>query len=222
MWLSRSSFQAKAVLEGQVKQLEDENKQLKFDFEEFEAKLKNTIAEKNTMDVELQVLKEIISTKKSEMDRELRAKEKLEMSLKQATDFLAKKDNEIQTKILETKQLRDQIVLFENLLREEKAKYDKAELEKDSLGNKFTRIQQEYEEQVMTLTRLITENQQQSSNIKELEETLLRSKEEVRSLQRVKESLNRKYKSLEDDKNELDVEKDKLKVSFLFINSFLS
>ena len=100
---------------------------------------------------------------------------------------------------------------MEQSYKDEKKRIEKTEKEKDHLGARLQRLQQEYDEQVLTTTRLLSENQQQTAELKSWEEEVSKLKEDARSLTRVRDSLSKKIKSLEDSKLEAEVERDQLR-----------
>lgn len=187
---------------------------LRTEVTDLESRVQTLISEKNSLDHEMLTLKDILATKKSELDRDSRAREKLEQTLRSAMDAATKKDAEVIAKLNEVKQLRETIGKLEGSLKEERIRVEKAEKEKDHLSARLGRLQQEYDEQVLTTTRLLSENQQQTGELKGWEEELGKYKEELRSATRVKDSLSKRIKVLEDLKLEAEVERDQLRVSF--------
>ncbi|KAJ3036038.1 hypothetical protein HK097_003954, partial [Rhizophlyctis rosea] len=178
---------------------------------DLDSRVQTLIAERGTLDHELLTLKDLLATKKSELDRDARNREKLETTLKNTLDLSLKKDTEVLTKIEELKTLRLNITEMEQTYKDEKKRIDKTEKEKDHLGARLQRLQQEYDEQVLTTTRLLSENQQQTAELKSWEEEVSKIKEEARTLTRVRDTLSKKIKSLEESKLEAEVERDQLR-----------
>ena len=146
------------------------------------------------------------------MDRDNRNRDKLEVSLKQAMEQLAKKDIEMGNKFNELRNTKDLLMKSENLLKDEKIRYEKCEKENDNVMSRIARVQQEYDEQVITITKLLSENQQQGMDLKNFEEDILRYKDELRNVTRVRDALTKKLKSAEEVKVEVEAERDVLRV----------
>ena len=164
------------------------------------------------MDEEIMTLKDLLSSKKSEQDRELRAREKVEATLRQTTDTVTKKDSELTSKISEAKQLREQMVRVEVSLREERQKVEKTDKEMEHLNSKLTRIQQESDDQAQAVMKLMNENQQHLRARKEWEDELAKQRDDCKLVSRARDALLKRIKSLEDAKITAEVERDDLKV----------
>ncbi|KAJ3109632.1 hypothetical protein HDU97_003106 [Phlyctochytrium planicorne] len=184
---------------------------LQSEIQELNQKITGFLAERASVDQDMHTLKDLLSTKKSEQDREQRAREKLELSVRQANDTLTRKDAEIATKQGEIRTLKETVNKLEIIVRDEKMRLEKESKEKESLNGKIQRLQSDYDEQQLTSTRLQTENQNQSAEIKSWEEELNKYKEEYKSMARVKDSLQKRIKGLEDGKTEAEVERDNLR-----------
>ncbi|KAJ3291267.1 hypothetical protein HK104_006210 [Borealophlyctis nickersoniae] len=207
----RDLTQTKETLTRELDISNTEIRALRAEVEELQSRVQVLISERGTLDLEMLTLKDLLATKKSELDRDARTREKLEATLKSAMDATTKKDAEVLAKIAEVKQLREGVGKLEVALKEERSKVEKAEKEKDHMNTRLTRLQQEYDEQVMTTTRLLSENQQQSGEIKGWEEELGKYKDELRSATRVRDALSKRIKGLEEAKLEAEVERDQLK-----------
>lgn len=188
-------------------------KEQSYETEDLQEKLSNMILETNNTDMEMHALKDMLASKKSEAEREVRSKEKLEFTIRQQGDVMLKRDIEIQNKSNENKVLKEQLLKSELYHKEEILRSEKIAQERDILVNKCTRTQLDYEEQVLTVTRLLSENQKQHMEIKRLEDECHRVKEDIRVIQRAKENLNRKVKTIEESKLETEIERDELKAT---------
>ncbi|KAI8819407.1 uncharacterized protein EV422DRAFT_111653 [Fimicolochytrium jonesii] len=179
--------------------------------DEFQSKVERLVTERGTLTDELLTIKDLLATKKSELDRESRAREKLETSLRQANEISLQKDDDVAARLQDIKLLREQIGKLEVGCKEERAKVERVEKEKENVNARLARLQQEYDEQVLTTTRLLSENQQQTGEIKGWEEELAKYKEEYRGVTRVRDTLQKRIKALEDAKLEAELERDQLK-----------
>ncbi|KAJ3110221.1 hypothetical protein HDU96_006786 [Phlyctochytrium bullatum] len=186
-------------------------KVLQSEVQELNAKITTLLGERAIVDQDMHTLKDLLSTKKSEQDREQRAREKLEAVLRQANDNMGKKDAEIISKLSEIRALKETVSKLEALVKDEKSRLERELRDKDTLSSKVQKLQVDFDEQMLVTTRLQSENQNQTAEIKSWEEELNRYKEEYKSMARVKDSLQKRIKGLEDGKQEAEVERDNLK-----------
>ncbi|KAJ3326963.1 hypothetical protein HDU76_012471 [Blyttiomyces sp. JEL0837] len=191
--------------------LKTQNNMLESEIEELNHKISNILADRSALDQEMRSLKDLLATKKSEQDRESRAREKLEVSLKVAGEASSKKDAEISIKVSEAKILKESISKLESQVKEEKDRWVKETKEKDALGSKLKSLERDYDDMIMENTKLISENQDKAADLKNWEEELSRYKEEFKSISRVKDSLQKKIKVIEEGKLEAEVERDNLR-----------
>lgn len=94
---------------------------------DLEEKLYTAATDRGSLDHEILNLKDLLATKKSEMDRDARTREKLEIQLKTVMDASSKKDLEYNIKVNEIKQVRDQLLKLEAIVRDERQKFEKSE-----------------------------------------------------------------------------------------------
>ncbi|TPX72728.1 hypothetical protein SpCBS45565_g00036 [Spizellomyces sp. 'palustris'] len=207
----RQLTETKESLQKQYEDTITEMHHVRTENDDLQNKVERLVSERGTLDHELLTLKDLLATKKSELDREARAREKLELVLKQTVDTCNKKDDLVATKVGELKALRETIQKLEMALKEERTKIEKGEKDKENMNARLGRLQQEYDEQVLTTTRLLSENQQQTGEIKSWEEELTKYKEEYRSVARVRDALQKRIKAIEEAKLEAEVERDQLK-----------
>ena len=181
-----------------------------------EENIQALIDDKFKMDEEILNLKDLLSAKKSENDRESRAREKVESALKQANDSLAKRDAEMALKAQESKSIREQMIRVEAASRDDRIKAEKLEQEKDHVHSKNLRIQQDYEEQTQTILRLMNENNKYVENLDSWKEEVSKQKDEFKMISRARDSLTKRLKVIEDAKSSAEVERDVLKVIEFF------
>ncbi len=177
-----------------------------------EDKIQSLMDEKLKVDEEILTLKDLLSAKKSEYDREIRAKEKFESALKQANEAINRKESENAIKLQEIKSIREQMSRIEGTSREDRIKAEKLEQEKDHIDSKVLRLHQDYEEQTQTILRLMKENNQYVVDLTAWEEEVAKQKDEFKLISRARDSLNKRLKVIDDAKNNAEVERDSLKV----------
>ncbi|KAI8804209.1 hypothetical protein BJ742DRAFT_857002 [Cladochytrium replicatum] len=203
--------QEKKELEKQLDDSTADKKRISDEMEELELKVQSLTTERGILDHEVHTLKDLLATKKSELDRGARQREKLEALVRQANEATLKKDGDVAAKAQELRQVREQLGRAEQALKEEKGRTERTEKEKEALNTKLNRLVTEYEEQVLTVTRLLSENQKQLGDIKSWEEEYSKMKDEFKNATRVKDSLAKRVKGLEEGKAEAEVERDSLK-----------
>ncbi|KAJ3216581.1 hypothetical protein HDU67_009276 [Dinochytrium kinnereticum] len=184
---------------------------LQSEVHELNQKITSLLTDKASVDQDMHTLKDLLSTKKSEQDREQRAREKLEAVLRQTNDAITKKDSEVISKLSEIRSLKETVSKLELLVKDEKTRLEREAKEKESISGKMQRLQTDFDEQMLVATRLQSENQDQTAEIKSWEEELSKYKEEYKSMARVKDSLQKRIKGLEDGKLEAEVERDNLR-----------
>ena len=122
--------------------------------------------EKSAKDSEIAELTEQIARLKSDAERELRRKERLEKDAKDMKVMLEKKQEEVRQKQLAVNQGEEELGRQALKLRELEFQAQKAHKENDALSQKTQRLQQELEEQINTNNQLLTENNQRQIELK--------------------------------------------------------
>ena len=122
--------------------------------------------EKSAKDSEIAELAEQIARLKSDAERELRRKERLEKDAKDMKIMLEKKQEEVRQKQLAVNQGEEELGRQALKLRELEFQAQKAHKENDALSQKTQRLQQELEEQINTNNQLLTENNQRQIELK--------------------------------------------------------
>ena len=180
--------------------------------DELEDRVGSLRSDKAALEHEQNTLKDLLATKKGEQDRDGQARDKLEIQLRQAGDLVNRKDSEINSKNTESRQLKDMLSKLDSQIRDEKTRMEKLEKDRDHSNARLVRLQQEYEDQLLTTTRLLNENQNQSNALKIWEEQLTHFKEEFKNVARNRDSLQKRLKSTEEAKADAEMERDKYRV----------
>eukprot|EP01086_Lenisia_limosa_P012042 TRINITY_DN3928_c0_g1_i1.p1 TRINITY_DN3928_c0_g1~~TRINITY_DN3928_c0_g1_i1.p1 ORF type:complete len:819 (-),score=286.88 TRINITY_DN3928_c0_g1_i1:260-2716(-) len=161
------------------------------------------------LESELNELKDTVSTMKADGDRAQRRKERLEKELKEHKAILESRQAEVKSKQHAVQQGHDQIARLENQVREQKAITDRAAKEYDQLSQRLTKLQHDLEEQVQTNTTLLAENTHRQVELKVKEDEVATIKQDLIRVNRVRDGLVKKIKSSEDQKLEIEKEKDR-------------
>jgi chromosome segregation ATPase len=175
-------------------------------------RIKSIESDKNKAEHEVYTLKEAITAKKAESDRETRNKERLERELKDARASIDQKTLENRSKQEALARAKEEMSKLEHMLREQKTVIEKTSKEQEHLQAKAAKLQQDYEEQILNTNQLLAENQSKSAELRLREEDISKIKDEIKMVNRVKDNLSKKIKILEEEKHDAEIERDELKV----------
>jgi chromosome segregation ATPase len=181
---------------------------------ELQEKSRQLQLEQSEYEHELHTMKDLIATKKSEQDREQRARDKLERELKDTRFLVDKHRKECHEKEEEIARIREDMLKQENAVKEQKIVVDKTIKDQENMTLRNAKLQQDYEEQILNTTHLLSDNQRKANEMKNKEEELVKYKEEVKNIQRARDALARKIKTVEEQKLEVEIDRDALKVHF--------
>ncbi len=171
--------------------------------------------EKSAKDAEIAELTEQITRLKSDGERELRRKERLEKDVKDMKVMLEKKQEEVRQKQLAVNQGEEELGRQALKLRELEFQAQKAHKENDALSQKTQRLQQELEEQINTNNQLLTENNQRQIELKTKDDEIAAVKSQALKDSRLRDQLKKKIKEQEDARGEIEKQRDMLKQEIL-------
>ncbi|KAJ3079994.1 hypothetical protein HDU99_009572, partial [Rhizoclosmatium hyalinum] len=194
----------KAFLVSQNDQLIASVTTLRHEIVDLQAKLNSTVTDKHVAEKNLASIKDLLAQKKTDEDRNAKLRDKLESTVRGLTDTLTRKEHDLSVKTSEGKSLKEVIARLETMVKEDKAKIDKDTVERDKLVAKVTKLQLDYDQQHIDVTRLKAENQDQFVDLKSWEEELHKYKEEFKVMVRLKDGLAKKMKMLEEAKMEAE------------------
>eukprot|EP00002_Diphylleia_rotans_P004987 TRINITY_DN1392_c1_g3_i1.p1 TRINITY_DN1392_c1_g3~~TRINITY_DN1392_c1_g3_i1.p1 ORF type:complete len:887 (-),score=260.76 TRINITY_DN1392_c1_g3_i1:165-2825(-) len=160
---------------------------------------------------EIQSLKDQLISRKADADREQRRKERLEKEVKELKVLLDTRNSELKTKQSQIVTATEQITKLEHQIREQRSLTDKSLKDYDNLNQRTLKLQQDLEEQMHTNTQLIAENSQRTLEIKVKDEEIQHVRQETLRVNRIRESLLKKIKLMEDQKAELEAARDQLR-----------
>ncbi|TPX40484.1 hypothetical protein SeMB42_g05979 [Synchytrium endobioticum] len=164
-----------------------------------------------TLDIEYGELRDVLNTKKSDLERENRNKEKLESTLKSLTETVIKRDQELLLKTNESRVIKENLARLEASVKEERTRAERAEKEKEHLVTRATRVQHEYEEQVATTQKLLSDNQRYEAELSKLDVDAARFRDETRNVTRMRDQLTKRIKQLEAIRLDVEIERDQYK-----------
>ncbi|KAH6574503.1 hypothetical protein BASA62_002432 [Batrachochytrium salamandrivorans] len=201
----------KQVLEQELTAASAEYRELKVENAVTNEKIESLTRERELMDEEMLTLKELLASKKVEQDRDTRSRTKTEQTLKQSTEAWEKREAELKLKVGETKSMHDLVLKLEMQLQNERIRLEKSEKDRDQLGARVMRLQQEYNDQSVSNQRLLNENHEMSRDLKTWEDELSMLKENFKMVSRVKDTLNKKLKSIDEAKMGAEMDRDSLR-----------
>ncbi|KAI4891372.1 hypothetical protein NFI96_012548 [Prochilodus magdalenae] len=156
-------------------------------------------------------LQQEIQVRQNECSREMRRKEKLEKEVKQLHSDLEARQTEIKALSMQTHRAKDEQQRLEQQLREQKILNERATKELEQLQVRNTKLQQENEQNTLTLEQLSFDNNQRTSDLKIKEEEVNQMKQEIAKLSKMREATQRKLRLLEDQKLEVEQQRETLK-----------
>ncbi|KAG5278608.1 hypothetical protein AALO_G00100820, partial [Alosa alosa] len=152
-----------------------------------------------------------IQVRQNECSRELRRREKLEKELRQLHADLDAKVADIKALTQQMQRSKDEQQRQEQQLREQRILNERATKELEQLQVRNTKLQQENEQHSTGLEQLILDNQQRSSDLKMKDEEVAQMRQEISKLTKVREATQRRLRLTEDQKLEVEQQRDMLK-----------
>lgn len=178
-----------------------------------EAAQKQQTAEKDRDDAATKIaeLTQDIQVRSNEAQREQRRKEKLDRELKQSKNDLEQKTSEVKTMAGQAQRYKDDIAKLENQLKEQKILYERTQRDTDILNTRLTKLQQDFDQQLVNCDSLAQENQQKFNELKLKEDEINQLKQDTLRLTKMRETIQRKLRTVEDQKGETEQQKETLK-----------
>lgn len=177
------------------------------------ATMKQQKAEQDREEAEMKIaeLKEDIQVRSNEAQREARKKEKTEKELKQAKNDLETRTAELKTKAGNLQRAQEDIAKLEQQLKEQRILNEKAMKDTDLLNARLTKVQQDFDQQLLNCDQLATENTQKAAELKAKEDEINGLKQDTVRLTKMREAIQRKLRTIEDQKMEVEQQKETLK-----------
>lgn len=170
-------------------------------------------AEQDREEAEMKIaeLKEDIQMRNNEAQREARKKEKIEKELKQAKNDLEARNAELKTKTGNLQRAQEENTKLEQQLKEQRILNEKAMKDTDLLNARLTKVQQDFDQQLLNCDQLATENTQKAAELKAKEDEINGLKQDTVRLTKMREAIQRKLRTIEDQKIEVEQQKETLK-----------
>lgn len=171
--------------------------------------------EKREADIMINELKEDINVRTHEAQREGRKRDKLDRELKTSRLDLEAKNSEIKNKQGSLQKLQEECGRLETGLKEQKIANERAVKDNDLLNNRILRVQQEFETQLLAVYALTGENKEKETELKLKEEEINTLRQENMKLTKLRETIQRKLRGVEDHKSEIECDKETLKSTII-------
>ena len=111
-------------------------------------------------------LQQDIQVRSNEAQRESRKKDKLDRELRQSRTELDTKSSEIKTLQQQVERYKQDISKTEQQLKEQRIASERSEKEVDVLNARFTKLSNDYEQQLVQLEQLHSENSTRATDLK--------------------------------------------------------
>ncbi|KAJ3057197.1 hypothetical protein HK097_011202 [Rhizophlyctis rosea] len=170
-------------------------------------KIKQADQQKRDFERETYDLKEKGALKKSDIDQELRTKERLERDLRELRVVVAVKSQEVRGKQDAVNRGTDEINVLESQIKNQKQMMEKLMKDEESLTVRTIKLQEEADQQMTLTSQLMEENAGLNTELKIREMELAKNRNEVRKVGRIKEALAKKIKLGEEQKLEAEMER---------------
>eukprot|EP00921_Rhytidocystis_pertsovi_P015386 GHVQ01024468.1.p1 GENE.GHVQ01024468.1~~GHVQ01024468.1.p1 ORF type:complete len:519 (-),score=84.25 GHVQ01024468.1:150-1706(-) len=160
---------------------------------------------------EIQGLRELLQTKKTEAEREQRRKERLDKELKELRQTLEQRHAELKIKQTQMQQEKETIGKLEAQLSDLKKLQEIESRQHVELNNKISDAETRLNEQIARNSKLAAENAEKDREIKQKKDEMNNLCSEKDGMHRLHEALKKKYEQLENDRKEVDDQRKKLK-----------
>lgn len=161
--------------------------------------------------MKIQELQQDIQVRSNEAQREGRKKDKLERELRQSKADLETKTAETKTLQGQMERYKQDITKTEQQLKEQRIAYERSVKDSDILTARIQKLQQDFEAQLIACDMLNQENQSKALELKQKEDEVGALKAETSRLNKTRETIQRKLRGVEDNKAEIEGQKETLK-----------
>lgn len=167
--------------------------------------------ERTEAQMRISELREDIQVRSNEAQREMRKKEKLEREMKQVKGECEAKGNELKAKNSQVQRNHEEIQRLEQQLKEHRVLNERAVKDTELLNNRLLKLQQDYDTQLSAAEQLAQENNQKAIELKLKEDEVNNLKQDSIRLTRQREAIQRKLRTIEEQKIDTEHQKETLK-----------
>ncbi|XP_074401289.1 cilia- and flagella-associated protein 58 isoform X3 [Zonotrichia albicollis] len=170
-----------------------------------------TEKEKNEAEQTVLQLQQDIQLRQTEELREMRKKEKVETELKNLQAEIDKKQAEVQKLQQQIEDDKEEQLKIENNLKEQKTLNEKAGKELEQLKMKYQKLSQDNEQQTAMLDDVMKDIGKKTAQLKEIEDESAHMSLEISKLSKMRDVLQNKLRTAEEQKVDAENEKSLLK-----------
>ncbi|XP_059175369.1 cilia- and flagella-associated protein 58-like isoform X2 [Physella acuta] len=152
-----------------------------------------------------------IQMRNNEAQREARKRDKLERDLTQAKAELDAKNSDIKKMVTQIEHYKEEKEILDQQLKEQRVLSERTLKDSEVLNARLMKLSAEYESQLINADSLAQENQSKATDLKQKEEELSMLKSESQRQNKMRETLQRKLRTVEDSKTEVEQQKETLK-----------
>lgn len=176
-------------------------------------KMRQMDEQKVLADREMQTLKELVTTKRAEAEREARRKDRLEKEMKDVKHLTETRGQELRVKTETLKKLSDRLELLENQVKSQRSHTDMNQKAVEAARARHAKVTQEIEEQTVQVNALRSENQKQRDELRRRELESDQCLQDIQKKTKDRDAVLKQSKQLEDGKGELMRQADMLKAA---------
>ncbi|NWT96986.1 CFA58 protein, partial [Urocynchramus pylzowi] len=166
---------------------------------------------KNEAEQSVLQLQQEIQLRQAEELREARKKEKMETELKNLLAEMDNKQAEVQKLQQQIEKDKEEQLKIENNLREQKTLNEKADKELEQMKMKYQKLTHESEQQSAMLDDVMKDIGQKTAQLKEIQDEAARMSLEISKLSKMRDVLQNKLRTAEEQKVDAEHEKNMLK-----------
>ncbi|NXO29561.1 CFA58 protein, partial [Cisticola juncidis] len=185
--------------------------QLRQSLAEITEQQQETEKAKNEAEQSILQLQQDIQLRQNEELRETRKKEKMETELKNLLAEMDNKQAEVQKLQQQIENDKEQQLSIENNLREQKILNEKSGKELEQLKMKYQKLKEENEQQNAMVGDVMKDIGQKTAQLKEIEDEAAHMRLEISKLTKVRDVLQHKLRTAEEQKVDAEHEKNMLK-----------
>ncbi|KAH8963965.1 hypothetical protein BDL97_04G038800 [Sphagnum fallax] len=190
----------------QLNQLQE----LRRDQAEWNDKLHAAEQDKINLEHDLGLLRDQYNSRKMECDRENKKKDALEKEMKDLRFQMEARQSEVKAKQIQVAEGQAKVDKLDQMLKDQRQLTDRAQKELDLVLQKVDKVTADLDEQIKNNTTLMAENSQKHMELRLKDEEIEAQKQEIIKVNKTREATLNKLRSLEFVREDLEKEKNAL------------
>ena len=192
------------------KELENEMEKIvtvRNDFTELSDKIKRQDSTKRDLERDIYESKERNAQKKSEIDSEVRGKDKLERDLRELRAMVAVKTSDVRSRQDAVDRLNAEINSLDIQIKSQKTNMEKLQKDRELLEARAAKLKEDCSAQIKQKNQLLEQNEAIAKEFRMKESEYTKTRQEVKKCNKVKDHLHKKNNELEEQKAEAEQER---------------